>query len=794
MAIVLWYVPAGSIFADPTETAREAKPAKASLLGVPLNFEANQGQADSQVKFLSRGDGYSLFLTSYEAVFTLRSPDGAKAPPSVFRMELRGANRSAQVSGADKLAGVANYYVGNDPAKWRSGIATYGKVKYQGLYPGIDAVFYGNQRQLEYDFVVAPGADPKQISLGLTGAKPSVDADGNVVLKLADGDLALKKPVAFQNFAGEKKIVEAGYTIAGNQVRFHLGKYDPNQTLVIDPVFTYLTYLGGSSVDYIGGVTGVAQTSSPNHALAIDSAGDVYVTGQTLSDDFPAANAYQSSRKVTGGAYAAFVSALNPSGTALLYSTYLGGSFISAGQGPGTDAATSIAWDSFDNAVYVVGAAQNSDFPVTAGAFQPQIAFGSYSAFVAKFNSTGQLTKSTFLGPHVTEGLGITSDSLGRAYVVGVTSYGSCTAASHTICFPTTSGAVIPGGNFAQNGNGFVSVFDANLSTLLYSTLLGDPNGSEHSTSEAFDVTVDPNGNFYVVGVTGSPSLPTTRGAFQPALGTSNATPLVGFAAKFGPVSASGATLTYLTYLEATGISFGEFPSSVAADSQGNAYIGGYSNSLTFPVTTGAYNTPCPLNGARLCPAAFATKLNPAGTGLVWSALVEPADFFSTIKLDAQGYVFVSGHAGASSFVPVNPVQTVLDNSGGFVAKLDPTGSTLLFASLIQGGFALKGLAVDALANVYVTSYTPDTTLPTTPGAFQTALKNPGTGNSYDGFIGKFSLAPSITPNGIVPNDSSAPAIEAGEWGFDLWRQSRRRRRDLDRQLPHIARRRQRHD
>jgi hypothetical protein len=206
MSIVLWNVTAGNIFADPTETARDGKPARAALLGVPLNFEANQGQTDSRVKFLSRGDGYSLFLTSHEAVFTLRPPAGAKARPTVFRMELRGANRAARVTGADKLAGVANYYIGNDTKKWRSGITTYGKVKYQGIYPGIDAVFYGNQRQLEYDFVVAPGADPKQISLGLTGARPSFDAGGNVVLKLADGDLALKKPVVYQNVAGEKKM------------------------------------------------------------------------------------------------------------------------------------------------------------------------------------------------------------------------------------------------------------------------------------------------------------------------------------------------------------------------------------------------------------------------------------------------------------------------------------------------------------------------------------------------------------------------------------------------------------
>ena len=473
MSIVLWNVTAGNIFADSIEKARDAK---AALLGVPLSFEANQGQTDSQAKFLSRGDGYSLFLTSHEAVFTLRPPVGAKARPTTFRMELLGANRGAQVTGADKLAGVANYYLGNDPKKWRSGITTYGKVKYRGIYSGIDAVFYGNQRQLEYDFVVAPGADPKQLSLGLTGAKPSLDADGNVVLKLADGDLALKKPVVYQNVAGEKKMVGASYTIAGNKVRFHLGKYDHSQTLVIDPVFTYLTYLGGSSVDYIGGTTVVAQTLSPNHALAIDSAGDVYVTGETISNDFPMANAYQATRnEQPGGAYTAFVSALNPTGTALLYSTYLGGS-MTGGGGAGTDLGASIVWDKLDNAVYVVGTTNALDFPMTPGAFQ-KVFSGNFTAFVAKFNNAGQLTKSTFLGAPLTYGLGVATDSQGRAYVVGYTSY-NCTPNGSTCPFPTTLRTVIPTPPASFNGYGFVSVFDTNLSTLLYSTLLGDPNAA----------------------------------------------------------------------------------------------------------------------------------------------------------------------------------------------------------------------------------------------------------------------------------------------------------------------------
>src|SRR5450755_1035285 len=688
MSIVLWSLTAGHIFGDSPKNPTGAKPAKAALLAVPLSFEANQGQTDSQVKFLSHGDGYSLFLTSNEVVFTLRTLAGVKAPPSVCRMELLGAERNAQVSGADKLPGVANYFIGNDPKKWRSGIGAYAKVKYEGIYPGVDAVFYGNQRQLEYDFVVAPGADPRQISLGLTGAEPSLDGDGNVVLKLTDGDLALKKPVVYQNIAGEKKPVDAGYIIAGNKVGFRLGKYDRNQTLVIDPVFTYLTYLGGSSVDYIGGITGVGQTTSPTHALAIDPAGDVYVTGETISNDFPVANAYQATRNEPGGAYTAFVSALNPTGTALLYSTYLGGSTSNPNnQTNPFDIGASIAWDSFDNAVYVVGTTNAVDFPTTPGAFKTQNVNGTYSAFVSKFNSIGQLTKSTYLGPHLTYGLCVTSDSLCRAYVVGYTSY-SCNPSDSTCPFPTTPRAVIPAPPASFNGYGFVSVFDTNLSTLLYSTLLGDPNAAPAvggTTSEAFGVTVDPNGNFYVVGVTSSPSLPTTAGAFQRTLGVANAQPVVGFAAKFGPVTASGATLTYLTYLEATGEDFGDFPSGVAADSQGNAYVGGYTQSPTFPVTAGAYNTPYPLNGARLCPDAFVAKLNPDGTGLVWSALVEPADFFSAIQLDTQGNVYVAGHNGCCSFVPVNPVQPGLNNDAGFVAKLDPTGSTLLFASLIQG-------------------------------------------------------------------------------------------------------------
>jgi hypothetical protein len=416
LSMVLWSLAAGGTLPGSPERAANAKRARAAILSVPLSFESNEGQTDSQVKFLSQGDGYSLFLTSNEAVFTLRTPAGVEAPPSVFRMELARARGDAQVYGKEKLSGAPNYFIGTDPKKWRSGIGEYGKVNYRGVYPGVDAVFYGNQRQLEYDFVIAPGADAKQISLLITGAAPSLDGEGNVSLKLPDGELALKKPIVYQDIDGRRRIVDAGYAIAGNRVRFHLGKYDHSRLLVIDPVFTYLTYLGGSGPDQIGANQVVGNTGSPTQALAIDSAGDVYVTGYTLSTNFPLAHSYQSANK--GTSWNAFVSALNPSGTALLFSTYLGGSVYSAG--------SSIAWDSHDNSVYVVGTTNSPDFPITAGAFQSilsptalggkEVSAGQYNAFVAKLSAAGQLTNSTFLGGNPqTDGFGIATDSQGRA-------------------------------------------------------------------------------------------------------------------------------------------------------------------------------------------------------------------------------------------------------------------------------------------------------------------------------------------------------------------------------------------
>ena len=784
MSVVLWSFTAANTIAESPERPTSAKQASAALLSVPLSFESNEGQTDGRVKFLSRGDGYSLFLTSKEAVFTLRTPAGVKALPSVFRMELRGANRGAQVTGADKLAGVANYYVGSDPKKWRSGITTFGKVKYQGIYQGVDAVFYGNQRQLEYDFVVAPGADPQQISLGLTGAKPSLDADGNIVLKLADGDLALKKPVVYQNVAGEKRIVEAGYTIAGNQARFHLGKYDHNQTLVIDPVLSYLTYFGGSNFDSIGfeSYYGGSNATNPTQGIAVDSSGNVFVTGYTQSADFPVQNAIQAVN--TTQAPTGFVAKLNPAGSQLIYSTYIGGGVLHDNT---TTRPYAIAVDGSGSA-YVTGYTTAPQFPVTGGAYQMRCgyvnAFGdscpnTQSAFLTKLSPSGNLVYSTFLGYLNETGVAVAVDSQGRAYVAG-NSVANCTTLVPT-CFPTTPNAVLQGTVFnnsvnplnQQVGSAFISVFDAAGANLLYSSLYGysDITTTNHGATYGVGVAVDASGNFYLAGDTQNNGLPVTAGAFQHYIGNMNpalSSNSRGFVAKFSPVS-SGATLLYATYLGGTDPAQGALSDGIggiAADAAGNAYVSGNA-SYNFPVTAGAYDaTPCPSN--TFCQnRAFLAKINPAGSALVWATFIggtrpdlSAVDSISAPRLDANGNVYVSGAAGNNTEVPlVNPLQPANTFGGVLVTKFDPTGSTVLFSTVIystatNGGLFSSGVDVDTQGNVYVAGNANVGGLPVTVGAFQQA-----SAGSADGFIAKINLAPSATtptvpPNSVVNNAS----------------------------------------
>src|SRR5437660_12099220 len=399
------------------ELPQATKPQVLAAYGkLPLSFEANDGQADPQVKFLSRGSGYTLFLTPTEAVLTLTKADAhakrrisgeatlvepEKRAGTVLRMRLVGANPAPEVAGVGELPGKSNYYLGNDPTKWRTNVSTYAKVEYREVYPGVNLVYYGNQRQLEHDFVVSPGADPKAITLALEGMDGvAIDGLGDLVLRADGGEVRLRKPFVYQDHDGQRAVIPTRYVLkAERQVAFEVAPYDATKPLIIDPVLVYSTLLGGSNDDR-------------GFGIAVDAAGDGYVTGGTGSSDFPTtAGAFQTT---LGGGSDAFVTKLDPTGTALVYSTYLGGS--------SGDFANGIAVDATGSA-YVTGSTLSADFPTTPGAAQTTFGGGLVDAFVTKLNPTASaLCYSTYLGGNSFDhGIGIAVDAAGNAYVTGDT-------------------------------------------------------------------------------------------------------------------------------------------------------------------------------------------------------------------------------------------------------------------------------------------------------------------------------------------------------------------------------------
>jgi len=780
-------------------------------MNVPLSFEPNQGQAASTVQFLSRGSGYALFLTPGKVVLNLERQLPASAAAAgqtpqagsvdTLRMSLIGASAKAKPVGLAPQPGVVSYFIGNDPKKWRSRVPTYGKVKYPQVYPGVDLVFYGNQRQLEYDFVVAPGADPSRIAWRIDGARASVDAEGNLALSAPNGPASFKKPVLYQRDGDKKTRVDGAFAVAGDKVRFRLGSYDHSKALIVDPVLSYASYLAGSSTDHIGWATGPGDLGvGTSQGLAVDGAGSVYVAGDTYSINFPTENPYQSAppAKVAGvspGLWpSAFVTKFSPDGSSLVYSTYLGGN--------GSDYVYAIAVDSSGNA-YVTGQTNSADFPVTAGAYQtvcdpdpsdkgppytPTCYSSNVSAFVTKLNSTGTgLVYSTFLGGYAyAYATAIAVDSAGRAYIAGNEQESCSPGYTFQSCFPTTSGAVI-GGNETGGGSSqyaFVAAFDPTGGQLLYSTMFGDLNTSnEGGTTWGSGVAVDANGYFYLVGETSAGKLPATAGVIQPSAGPLGSTGTYveayrGFIAKFTPViSAGGVSLAYCTYLGGHTEALNDYISGIAIDSAGNAYVVGYTNSPDFPVTAGTYSTVCGPNG-QTCSAAHVTKLNPSASAILWSTFVGDAKgdgsdavfFTGPIQLDGSGNIYIMGQAGFG-FPMINPVEPT--PTGGsqqvLIAELDPTGTNLLFSTTI-GSDGLHtanpaGLAVDPAGNIYLAGNHAGPGLITTTGAFQTTSSDSPC--CYHGFVAKISALTvrSATAGQIEP--FAAESIVAA-YGADL--------------------------
>jgi len=431
---------------------------------LPLRFEANRGQADAPVKFISRNSGHTLFLTPNEAVLRLQKTgtgDHSQAPSSVVRMKLAGANRQPSVIGLDELAGKSNYFTGDDPKDWRKNVANYAQVKYSGIYPGIDLVWYGNHRQLEHDFLVAPGADPRRIRWSFTGAQPTrIDGQGALILQTGAGDLKLLKPLAWQKVNGRRQEVACEYVInRRQQIEFRLGQYDPHFELVIDPVLLYSSYLGGNGFDQAWSV-------------AVDKDGSAYVAGLSASTDFPDGSQIQPAIGRDG--VDAFVLKLNPAGTEVVYGTWLGGSNEEIAQGVAVDK---------DGNAYVTGYTFSKDFPKTAGALQ-QSSGGYADGFIARLNATGSaLIYSSYLGGSGDDSLSsIAVDGDGNIYLTGSTQSSNLpvTGIQQTRGSQPVFKSADRAGNWTQIGNTLnttqaftLAVDPTNPNTLYAGTFLG---------------------------------------------------------------------------------------------------------------------------------------------------------------------------------------------------------------------------------------------------------------------------------------------------------------------------------
>jgi hypothetical protein len=618
---------------------------------LPLSFEPNQGQTDARVKFLARASGYTLFVTTDEAVFAGR--DG-----SVERMKLLGANPKLRFEPLDKQPGISNYFIGNDPSKWRTNIANYGKVALRDVYPGIDLIFYGNERQLEYDWIVAPGADPKQIREKWDGpSQVTKNASGDLVLSAS---LVQNRPVILQ----EGKRIEGGYVVRGREVAFDLAKYDVAKPLVIDPVLVYSTYLGGSGLDYGNGI-------------AVDGTGNAYVTGWTFSTNFPTANPLQGSNASGGYGFDAFVTKINAAGSALVYSTYLGGS--------GSDVGISIGVDGSGNA-YLTGGTSSTNFPAV-NPLQASLG-GVQNAFVTKINAAGSaLVYSTYLGGSGDDlGYGIAVDGAGNAYVTGVT---------NSTDFPTTNPMQ------ASNGGGafdaFVTKINAAGSAYVYSTYLG---GSGDDIGNG--IAVDGAGNAYITGYTTSTNFPTIN-PLQPSYGGGIADAFV------TKINAAGSALVHSTYLGGSGLDSGR---GIAVDGSGNAYVTGSTGSTNFPILNALQAS---YGGGQ---DAFVTKINAAGSAYGYSTYLggSGTDFGIGIAVDGSGNAYLAGYTVSTNFPTANLLQA--SNAGGsdaFVTKINAAGLVLVYSTYLGGkeNDLVFGIAVDGSGNAYVTGQTGSTNFPT---------------------------------------------------------------------------------
>ena len=714
---------------SPAEKSRIAEK-RAQL---PLSFEKNLGQTDSRVKFLSRTSLYTVFLTPSEVVFAMPMPPAMPPFPanlgngsiqaagrsgkgglkenvdkphlaSIIRMQMVGANSNPEITGEDIAPGKRDYFIGRDPAKWQRKVPLYSNVRYREIYSGVDLSFRGGQQQMEFDFVVKPGADAKKIVLNFNGAREiKTDAGGDLILASAAGKFGLRHPVAYQEGDdGKRHFVDVRFSKKRHKVGFKIKAYDHRKELIIDPELEASTYLGGTSQDEGLGIT-------------VDSSQNVYLVGATLSIDFPT-----NPISFSSGGYDVFVTIMDKALATLIYSTYFGGSNDDFGTGVNLNTAQSL--------IYITGYTDSPDLPV-----QGQNS-GGQDAFVASFDgnlqSLGGLFGGTYLGGSDDDfGTAVTSDSQANIWIVGQTF-----SSDFPVQFPLSNESEINLGHGTGPSDAFVAELDPSFG-VIFATYWG---GSQQDI--ATSITIDtPNNslyNVYLAGGTNSPDLLTFSDAYQPTCGgdgncdggqddafisaiTNNTQPY---------------SLVYSTFLGGSGK---DDANSIALDQNLNVYVTGQTNSpgkgsKNFPTTAGALAST--LKGIQ---NAFVTELDPTLTDKVpqYSTYLggSGSDAGLAITTDSINNVYLMGRTNSPDFPTINPTQsTIGGGQDAFVSAFEPNNNslTLTFSTFLGGpgdeALAGGGIAVDAAEDVYVTSDTNSSTGIAQGNVFQAQFNGSG--------------------------------------------------------------------
>jgi len=689
---------------------------------IPLAFTLNQGQVDSQVKFTTSGNGCSLFFTPEGTTFLLnRETEESRAKRAAKRsvvymdnpladnepdielehfalkLNFLNANPAPEIIGEDRLSWNSNYFIGNDPSQWQTDVPNYSRIRLKDVYDGIDLVYYGNKNKIKYDFIVQPGEDPSEIMLnydfsGLEGLI-SINEKGELVVSTPLGDIIERKPYCYQVIEGEKIEIDISYDIVNStegSFRFSIGEYNHDYSLVIDPEIVYSTLIGGSNNDN-------------GYNIEVDRSNNAYVTGNTLSIDFPVTSGVfdEMFNSISKWDSDAFIVKLNSDGSELVYATFVGGS--------DDDWGYSIAVDFYGN-TYVTGETHSPDFPVTSGAFDESFNEGIFGdVYILKLNVDGsELVYATFVGGNaLDQGMCIAVDENGNVYATGTTLSPD---------FPVTPGA------FDETKNNiFILKLNTDGSELVYSTFIGG-NGWDNGSS----IALDESGNAYVTGRTAATDFPVTPGAYDETHNGGDDLYIL-------KLNADGSALYYSTYI---GGSDSDWGASIAVDENGCVYVTGYSASTDFPVTFGAYDET--YNGGEY--DVIILKLNAEGSDLVYSTYMGGNEWDSGngIALDMNGCAYVTGFTKSTDFPATSGAFDETFNGGdrdAFIVKLNASGNALEYSSFIGGSGGDSGfsISVDINSCAYVTGYSNSSDFPITPGAFDESHND-----SVDMFICKF--------------------------------------------------------